>query len=225
MTRTGAAARPTVEEHTESFIDWSREHSRELSFGALAIVTIAAAFWLYGYSTSRNMVRAEILLNQAETSLAAQRVPEGQAQLERLVRGYKGTPPGAQGLLRLSQVLFDQGKFAEGVSELEQGFGEYDEGPFAASVRQLAAAGYEQLGQPAKAAERYSEAAAKTTLEGERDQLFAKAARAWAVAGKKDEAIRLWRQIAAKPGNPLENEARIRLGELTAAPAGGASAG
>ena len=92
-------------------------------------------------------------------------------------------------------------------------------------MRQLAAAGYEQLGQPGKAAERYSEAAAKTTLEGERDQLFAKAARAWAVAGKKDEAIRLWRQIAAKPGNPLENEARIRLGELTAAPAGGAPAG
>jgi predicted negative regulator of RcsB-dependent stress response len=225
MTRTGAAARPTVEEHTESFIDWSREHTRELSFGALAIVTIAAAAWLYGYSASRNVVRAENLLNQAQASIGAQRLPEAQTQLERLVRGYGGTPAGAQGLLRLAQVLFDQGKFAEGVTQLEQAFGEYDEGPFAAAVRQLAAAGYEQLGQPEKAAERYSEAAAKATLDGEREQLVASAARAWADAGKKDEAIRLWRQIAAKPRSPLANEARIRLGELTATPAGGGSAG
>ena len=225
MTRTGEAARPTVEEHTESFIDWCRDHTRELSFGALAIIVIGAAAWLYGDSTKRNTVRAENLLHQAQASLGAQRIPEAQTQLERVVRGYAGTPAGAQGLLRLAQVLYDQGKFAEGVSQLEQGFGEYDEGPFAAPVRQLAAAGYEQLGQPAKAAERYSEAAAKATLDGEREQLVASAARAWADAGKKDEAIRLWRQILAKPRSPLGNEARIRLGELTATPAGGESGG
>ena len=139
MTRTGEAARPTtVEDHTENFIDWSRDHARDLSFGALAILTIAAAAWLYGYSSRRNMVRAELMLNQAETSLSAQRLPEAQTQLQRLVQNYEGTPAAGQGLLRLGQVLFDQGKFAEGVSELEQAFGEYEDGPFAASVRQLA---------------------------------------------------------------------------------------
>ena len=219
MTRTGEAARPTVEEHTETFIEWARDHARELSFAALAIVTMAAAGWLYAYSRNRNMVRAEIMLNQAETSLSAQRVPEAQAQLERLVRNYDGTPAAGQGLLRLAQVLFDQGKYAEGISQLEQAFGEYEEGAFAPAVRQLAAAGYEQMGQPAKAAERYSEAAAKSELEGERDQLRARAARAWADAGNKTEAIRLWREIAAEPGHPMANEARIRIGELTAQPA------
>ena len=219
MTRTGEAARPTVEEHTETFIEWARDHARELSFAALAIVTIAAAGWLYAYSHNRNMVRAEIMLNQAETSLSAQRVPEAQAQLERLVRNYDGTPAAGQGLLRLAQVLFDQGKYAEGISQLEQAFGEYEEGAFAPAVRQLAAAGYEQMGQPAKAAERYSEAASKSALEGERDQLRARAARAWADAGNKTEAIRLWREIAAEPGHPMANEARIRIGELTAQPA------
>jgi tetratricopeptide (TPR) repeat protein len=220
MTRTGEAARPTVEDHTESFMEWAGDHARELSFGALAIVTIAAAMWLYGYSTRRNMIRAEVLLNQAETSLAAQRVPEAQTQLERLVRGYEGAPAAGQGLLRLSQVLFDQGKFDEGVKQLEGAFGEYEKGPFAVAVRQMAGAGYEQLGQPAKAAERYAEASAKSELNSERDELNARAARAWANAGKKDEAIRLWRAIAAKPGHPMANEARIRLGELTATPAG-----
>ena len=219
MTRTGEAARPSVEEHTETFIEWASDHARELSFAALAIVTIAAAGWLYAYSRNQNIVRAEIMLNQAETSLGAQRVPEAQAQLERLVRNYDGTPAAGQGLLRLAQVLYDQGKYAEGISQLEQAFGEYGEGAFAPAVRQLAAAGYEQLGQPAKAAERYSEAAAKSELEGEQDQLRARAARAWADAGNKDEAIRLWRAIAADPRHPMANEARIRIGELTAQPA------
>jgi predicted negative regulator of RcsB-dependent stress response len=210
-----------LEDPTESFMDWARDHSRELSFGLLAIVVIAAAMWLYGNATRRNMVRAEVLLNDAETSISAQRVPEAQTKLERLVRGYEGTPAAGQGLLRLAQVMYDQGKFKEGVSHLEAAFGDYDDGPFAASIRHMAGAGYEQLGQPATAAERYSQAATKSLLDGERDQLNARAARAWADAGKKDEAIRLWQEIAAKPNNPLANEARIRLGELSAAPAAG----
>ena len=201
-------------------MEWAGDHARELSFGALAIVTIAAAGWLYAFSSTKNKVRAEILLNQAETSLSAQRVPEAQTQLERLVRGYEGTPAAGQGLLRLAQVLYDQGKFADGITQLENAFEEYGDGPFAVSVRELSGAGYEQMGQPAKAAERYSEAAAKSKLDGERDQLAARAARAWTDAGNKEEALRLWRQIAAKPGHPMANEARIRIGELTATPAG-----
>jgi predicted negative regulator of RcsB-dependent stress response len=220
MTRTGAAARPTLEDHTDGFFDWARDHLRELSFAALAIVTIIAAAWLYAFSTQRNRARAEILLNQAETSLAAQRVPEAQTQLERLVRGYKGSPAAGQGLLRLAQVLYDQGKYAEGISQLEAAFGEFEDGPFAVAVRQLSAAGYEQMNEHAKAAERYAEAAAKATFDSERDQLIGRSARAWADAGNKAEAIRLWREIAEKPGHPMANEARIRLGELTAVPAG-----
>ena len=206
-------------------MEWAQEHTRELVFGLLGIVVVAAAGWLYADSSRRNMVRAEVLLNQAETSMSAQRVPEAQSQLERLVRGYEGTPAAGQGLLRLAQLLFDQGKYDEAVRQLEGAFGEYDEGPFAVSVRQMAAAGYEQLAQPAKAAERYTEAAAKSNLENERDDLAARAARAWSDAGRKEEAIRIWQQFADTPGHPIANEARIRLGELTAAPAGGATPG
>ncbi len=204
-------------------MEWAQDHTRELTFGLLAIVVVAAAGWLYADSSRRNMVRAETLLNQAESSMGAQRVPEAQAQLERLVRGYEGTPAAGQGLLRLAQLLFDQAKYDEAVRQLEAAFGDYEDGPFAVSVRQMAAAGYEQMGQPAKAAERYIEAGAKSRLQNERDDLSARAARAWADAGRKDEAIRLWQPIAAKPGHPMANEARIRLGELTATPASGAT--
>ena len=225
MTRTGAAARPTVDDHAETFVEWAQDHTRELSFGALAIVTIAAAAWLYGYSNRQNAARAEGLLAQAEATLSAQRTAEAQTLYERLVQGYEGTPSAGQALLRLGQVLYEQGKFEDGVRRLESGFGEYDDGPFATSIRRLAADGYAQLGQAAKAAELYASSAAKSSLEGERDELMAQAARAWADAGNKEEAVRIWRPMAEEPNHPLGNEARIRIGELTAAPAGSANSG
>src|SRR5688500_9980327 len=154
MTRTGEAARPTLEDDSETFIEWAQAHARELAFAALAIVAIVLGIFLWDYFRDTNTAKAEGLLAQAETSLASQRVPEAQTQFERLVQNYKGTPAAGQGLLRLSQVLYDQGKFQDGVSRLEGAFGEYDEGPFAVSVRQLAAAGYEQLGRAAEAAGR-----------------------------------------------------------------------
>jgi len=224
MTRTGEAARPTLDDDPETFIEWIQAHSREFSFALLAIAAIAVGGWLYGYFGRSNAARAELLLVQAETSLGAQRLPEAQTQFERLVQSYDGTPAAGQGLLRLAQVLYEQGKFQDGVTRLESYFDEYASGPLAVSIRQLAAAGYEQLGKPADAATRYAEAATKSTLENERDGLNARSARAWADAGRKDEAVRVWKALLEKPDSPLANEARIRIGELTTAPAG-ASAG
>jgi predicted negative regulator of RcsB-dependent stress response len=219
MTRTGEAARPSLEDPSENFFEWLQTHTREVSLAALAIFAVALGAWLYGYFGRSKTAKAEGLLAQAETTLSAQRLPEAQAQLERLVQSYQGTPAAGQGLLRLAQVLYEQGKFQDGVARLEGAFGEHDSGPFAVSVRQLAAAGYEQLGQPADAAARYAEAAAKSTLAGERDGLNARAARAWADAGQKGEAVRIWKAILERPESPLANEARIRIGELTAVPA------
>ena len=219
MTRTGEAARPSLEDPSESFVDWIQDHSREFAFAALAIVAVMLGLWLYAYFGRTKNERAEGLLAQAETTLSSQRLPEAQTQFERLVETYEGTPAAGQGLLRLAQVLYEQGKFQDGITRLEAAVEDYDDGPLAVSVRQLAAAGYEQLGRPADAAARYAQAAEKSTLAGERDNLNARAARAWADAGRKDEAVRLWKTIVDRPGTPLANEARIRIGELTAVPA------
>ena len=220
MTRTGEAARPTLEDDSETFLEWLQANTRVLAFAALAVAAIALGTWLYAYFGRTNAAKAEGLLAQAETALASQRLPEAQTQLERLIQNYEGTPAAGQGLLRLAQVLYEQGKFQDGVARLEGSLEEYDDGPFAVSVRQLAAAGYEQLGKPADAAARYAQAAELSELAGERDGLLARAARAWADAGRKDEAIRVWQMLMDRPGGTLANEARGRIGELTAVPAG-----
>lgn len=220
MTRTGAAARPTVEEQTESFIDWIRDHGRELSFAAIGIATVAAAAYLYGMSAKTKRENAVLALARAEQTLAAGRTPEAQTMLQELVRRYEGTPAGTQGALRLGQVLYDQGKYLEGVASLERTLSEYGSGPFEVPLRQLTAGGYEELGRPGDAAVRYLEAAEKASLEGERDELRARAARAFAAAGNKAEALRIWEALEGEE-SPFANEARIRIGELKTAAAGG----
>ena len=77
--------------------------------------------------------------------------------------------------------------------------------------------------QAAEAADTYKDAAAATTLVGEKTVLRSKAARALMAAGKTSEARELWQQLADDPDAELVHaEARIRLGELGVQTAGGA---
>jgi predicted negative regulator of RcsB-dependent stress response len=221
MTRTGEAARPTVEDHTEDFLEWTKSHSRQLSFAALALLTVGILAYVIAGSRTTKANNANAALNQAEVSLERGDMQGAEASLTQLVRRFKGTSAGTQGVLRLAQVQFEQGKFQEGVSQLEEAAKGNQSGPFAVSLRQMAGAGYEAMGRPADAAARYLEAAEKSQLNGERDLLKAQAARAFRQDGNKTEAIKIWQSIAEKPDSPLINEARLRLGELTAQAAGG----
>src|SRR5688500_12570888 len=119
MTRTGQVARPVAETDSETLIEWIQDHTREVAFLALAIVAVMFGLWLYQYLGASKASKAEALLAQAETQISTQRIPEAQTSLQRLVDSYRGTPAAGQGLLRLAQVLYDQGKFQDGVTRLE----------------------------------------------------------------------------------------------------------
>ena len=220
MTRTGEAARPTVEDHTEDFLEWTKSHSRQLSFAVLTLLTVGILAYVIAASRTTKANNAVAELGRSELALERGDMQGAEAGLTQLVRRFKGTPAGTQGVLRLAQVLFEQGKFQEGVNHLEEAAKDNESGPFAVSVRQMAGAGYEGLGRPADAAARYLAAAEKSELNGERDLLRAQAARAFRLDGNKAEAIKIWQAIAEKPDSPLINEARLRLGELTAEASG-----
>ena len=62
-------------------------------------------------------------------------------------------------------------------------------------------------------------AVAKAPLEGEKDFLKGEAARAYTAAGKRADAAKIWAELSEKVDSPMANEAKIRLGEVSAAPA------
>ena len=216
MTKTGASARPDLEERTDSAMDWIRLHSRQLTIAAIAMAAVVGGGWLYARSRSMRAERGDQALSAARATYASGNIPLAQSDLQKLVTRYRGTAAGAQGKILLARVLFEQGKTDEGLKVLDEAGGS-EVGPEVTAMR---AAGLEQKGQYAQAADRYLEASRAAEKGPSADSYRADAARAFALAGKGEQARQIWAELAADKSSFYAAEARIRLGELAAKPAG-----
>lgn len=215
MTRTGAAARPDMDDHAQNLLVWAEMHSRLLTVIAVAIVVIAGGFWFYTKSHEARARNAATALQQAQLAVASGNLALAQSNLESIVDRYGATRSGKQARLILAEVRYDRGQFADGVSVLQPLTNEDDEG-LRASAYNLVGAGYEQQKKLDDAAKAYRQAADVTPYQIDRDQYLASAARALTAGGKLDEAKKLWSQLASDPASSVAAEARVRLGEIEA---------
>jgi predicted negative regulator of RcsB-dependent stress response len=212
---------PRIETEGWSFFDWIQANSRAVTIGAAIVVVAAGGYWFYLRSAELKRLNAERGLSQAKQSLAAGNAALAQTDLQRVATRYKGTPAGSQAAMLLAQMEYDQGKYAEGIKVLESYQTSGAAGPNLAAVWSLTADGQLAMGKPADAASAYQKAAQATSLPGERSMYLAKAARSYMTAGKAPEARAIWERLATDPDAvTFRNEAEIRLGELTARPAG-----
>lgn len=212
------AAVPIEEESTtDRMLDWARANSSKISIGGIVVIAAAAVWLLWRASADKKEVRASQALAAAQSVVQSGNAALAQSDLQALLRRYGGTTASIQARMLLAQVHFGQGKFDEGLKELDA---IKSAGPFAASVHGLRAAGLEQAGKPAEAAAEYERAAAAATTTLGRASYQADAARAYRAAGNLDAAKRLWDAMAADDANPLAGEARVRLGEINVKPIG-----
>jgi predicted negative regulator of RcsB-dependent stress response len=204
----------TFDDATESFADWARLHARQIATGAIVVAAIAGGAALYKWNATGTASRADDAFAQAQAPLATRDLAAAERQLRQVATQYDGTNGGAQAQLLLAQVLFDQGKFQQGLDVLRQA----DDAPAALkpAVRLLTAAGQEGLGKHGEAARLYEQAAADSRGDTRELELRASAARAYQQAGDRAAAVRIWTDLANREGAPIADEARVRLGELTA---------
>lgn len=217
MTKTGEAARPPMEMDADSLFDMLRSRQREISIGVIAIAAIAVTAWFWRSSVVQKRERAERALNSAANSYYAGNRPLAKTDLEKLVERYAGTPAGAQGVMLLSQLLFEQGEYDAGIKRLEAA--RRSSGAFAASFDGLIGSGLADQKKYEEAARHFLAAADEASLVNDKDLYRADAARVLSEAGKKEQARKIWAEIATRIDSPALGEAKIRLGELSAAPA------
>lgn len=215
MTRTGAAARPDMDERAQNLLAWAEMHSRLLTVIAVAIIVVAGGYWFYTKSHEARARNAAAALQQAQLAVASGNLALAQSNLENIVDRYDATRSGKQARLILAEVRYDRGQFADGVSVLQPLTKEDDEG-LRASAYNLIGAGYEQQKKLDDAASAYRQAAEATPHQIDRDQYLASAARALTEGGKLDEAKKLWSELASDPASSVAAEARVRLGEIEA---------
>jgi tetratricopeptide (TPR) repeat protein len=206
---------------TLSFAEWIQANTRLIGIGAALVVVAAAGFWFYLRSAEIRRLNAERGLNQAKQSLSSGNIPLAQNDLQRVATRYKGTPAGSQAAMVLAQILYDQGKFDEGLKVLEPYENGSAAGPNLPAALALKADGELAQGKAVEAASTYQKAADATSMPGERSIYLAKAGRALMTGGKDAEAVAIWEKLIADPeAAAVRNEATIRLGELSARSAG-----
>ncbi len=189
-------------------------------WGAVIVAIAISGLWFYKRSQELKASRAEAAYYQARREAAAGNAQLAESDLRNTAERYAGTLAGTQARMYLAQLLYSERKFKEGIEQLksaEQHLGRKDD--FAASVHRLLANGYEEVGDFVNAAAQYHVAGETTRFPEDRNQYKAYEARALMSAGKRAEAMAIWQDLSKDETSPFALEAKLRIGELEAAPA------
>jgi predicted negative regulator of RcsB-dependent stress response len=213
------AGRPTLDQRSESIADWARLYTRELSIAGAILVALIAVLWLYHYSSTQQLRRADEQLLTPERSLAAGNIPLAQTDLKRIINRYGGTPAATQAAMMLAETYYSQGKYIDGLATLSKAPRSGASATFAAGIEGLMGDGYSEENKPRDAATHYMEAAKLTPYPAEQVKWKAIEARAYTNAGDTASAVAIWRDLANNASSPQAGEAHLRIGELTAKPA------
>jgi tetratricopeptide (TPR) repeat protein len=219
MARTTRARTPDLEERAHSLGLWAQTHIRQIAIASILVVAVGVGVYLWRQTREAREQNAMRSMAEAAGAMQQGNIPLATRNLEQLVQRFDGTRAAHEGRLILAQLLFDQGRYQEGISRIEP-LEKSKEAYTAATAMNLAGAGYEQLGQFDKAAAEYQKAADEARFPNDRATYLANAARAYTSAGNLAEARKIWARLADDPDAPpgTAGEARVRLGELEAKP-------
>ena len=202
----------------EDAIDWVRLNAKAIGIG-LAVVAAAAIGWYFykdGEASKENAASKAYL--EAQRSMSAGNLPLAQSDLEKMLPRYHGTQSGTLAAILLAQVQYSGGKFADGVKVLDQALVSAPSS-LRPALKAMVGNGLMDQKKYVEAAKAYAEAAAMVAAGNEKEGYQAEGARALQLANNPAEAIKLWKLIVENPESSRQAEARVRLGELEAAPA------
>ena len=161
----------STSERSESLMDWFQLHNREVIWGGAAVVLLAAGGWFYNRSKELKAERAERAYYTAARSITAGNLPLAESDFKKMIERYDGTPAALQARLQLAQLMYEQGKFQEGLNGLKASEDKMSSSPeFGASVHLVQAAGYEQLKKYAEAAAEYEKASKAARFDADRQR-------------------------------------------------------
>ena len=201
----------------DSVMSWFQLNSKQslVAFGVLALVV--AGWWFYSRSQTLKAEKAEKAYYVALQSLGSGNTPLAISDLRKMTARYGDTRAGVQGAIALAQLLYEEGKYADGLAELNKvGEGDARKAFMGSALHRLKAAGLEQQAKFGEAAAEYGKAAEVSTYPADRALYKGDQARALTAAGKRDAAKAIWTELVADEQSAVAAEAKVRLGELTA---------
>ena len=215
MTKTGEAARPTPDGTAETITEWLITHQKNHLIGAIVVSALGGGGWLWQRSAQIKETKAAEALQGAEAAFSAGNMPLAQVELGKITARYPGTGAGTQAAMMMAQTLFDEGKFAEGIAQLEPVTRSAPK-TLRAGVHALIAGGLEGEGKASEASVSYATAAAAAQFKLDGQMYRMESARTLVAAGDLAAARSIFEEISILEDSPFAGEAKVRLGELLA---------
>lgn len=193
---------------------------REFAIGAIVVVALAGGVLLWRLSANQKSERARVALADATNTLYSGNRPLGETELQAVADRYRDTAPGIEAAMVLAQTDFEEARWADGLKVLDAVKQSGAIENFKAAVDGLIAGGYTDMKKYDDAVKSYRAAADESKFQPMKDLYLADAARVLQTAGKNDDAKKIWEDVSSRPDSPSLQEAKVRLGELNAVPAG-----
>ncbi|HET8769479.1 MAG TPA: tetratricopeptide repeat protein [Gemmatimonadaceae bacterium] len=214
MTKTGAAARPTLDlDEPDTLVEFLQYYKKPIIGGVIVAAAVLGGLWMWNRSVEIKEARASAAYSSAENVYASGNAPLAQPELEQTVERYPGTAGGAQSAMLLARIHFEVDSFAAGVAVLEQALPKAPDA-LEAGMLGLLGDGHESMGEHTQAASAFERAAAASDFDEERDRYRLAEARNRAAAGEVAQARAIYESIANREDSSYAGEAKVRLGEL-----------
>lgn len=196
---------------------WLREPKRQAAAGAIAAAVIALGVWFVVTSGRRKEEFASRVLSQALATADKGNLPQASSELQRVIQTYAGTDAASEAVLSLNQIRMASGQSELAAVNLREFVGKNPSPKFVAQAYALLGSADENTKKYEDAGRAYEQAAATAELSYIKAGYLLDAGRAYRLAGKSQDAIRVYRTVVEKyAGSPSVAEAQVRLSELTA---------
>ncbi len=196
---------------------WLQDHTRDVVFGIVGAVVIAAGIWLYVTSENRKEIFAAQALTKARGDAEAGDLPLAAYDLSQLMDRYGGTRAADQGAVLLGEVRLVQGgaQIDAAVKGLQAFVQKRHPDYILASAWSLLGGGLEQQRKYRDAAQAYRKAADVIPYDFLKAQYLLDAGRTLAIVGDSAKARDAYVEVLTRFGALNQAaEARVRLGEL-----------
>lgn len=209
------AGRGSAEDAIQRLIGWAQGHRQVVTYAVVAVVLAAGLVWWNVLASRRSEQAAGEQLRQARLAFEQENYPLAASEFARIRENYSGSRAAEQATLLLAQTRLLQGQAQQALDILER-FSGSASAAYRAQAFGLLGASYENVNQPAQAAEAFEEAARAADLPSLQAQYLSDAGRAWTAAADTAKAVaayqRILRELSETGGVA---EATVRLGELT----------
>lgn len=216
VTKPAPATEPTISRE-ERLVAWIKANQKYLGVAAAGLAVVLVATWFLAVSSQRKAAFARAQLERAWNTQDAGNLPLASSELQRLATAYRGTSAAREAVLSLNQARLLNGQSQLAVDGLQEFIATQPPAEFLGPAYMLLGAAFENLAKPGDAAQAYQQAATTQSLDFQKGDALLAAARAWAAAGNRDQAVAALRTILEKyPTTASYPIAELRLAGLLA---------